>query len=43
MCYSADLSLTSLSFCVFASLILINFGSKESSNTNKAIGYFSYL
>lgn len=40
MCYSADLSLTSLSFGIFASLMLINFGSKESSNTNKAIGYF---
>lgn len=40
MCYSADLSLTSLTFGVFASFMLINFGSKESSNTNKAIGYF---
>ena len=40
MCYSADLSLTSLSFGIFASLILINFGSPRSTNTNKAIGYF---
>lgn len=40
MCYSEDLSLISLSFGIFASLMLINFGSKESSNTNKAIGYF---
>ena len=40
MCYSADLSLTSLSFGIFASLMLINFGSPTSTNTNKAIGYF---
>jgi len=40
MCYSADLSLTSLSFGIFASLMLINFGSSTSINTNKAIGYF---
>lgn len=40
MCYFAELSLTSLSFGIFASLMLINFGSKESRNTNKAIGYF---
>jgi len=40
MCYSADLSLASLSFGIFASLMLINFGSKESSRTNKVIGYF---
>jgi hypothetical protein len=40
MCYSADLSLTSLSFGIFSSLMLINFGSSQSTNTNKAIGYF---
>lgn len=40
MCYSADLSLASLSFGIFASLMLINFGSKQSIQTNKAIGYF---
>jgi hypothetical protein len=40
MCYSADLSLLSLSFGIFASLMLINFGSKQSQSTNKAIGYF---
>lgn len=40
MCYSADLSFTSLSFGIFASLMLINFGSPQSTNTNKAIGYF---
>jgi hypothetical protein len=40
MCYSKDLSLASLTFGVFASLILINFGNKESASTNKAIGYF---
>lgn len=40
MCYSKDLSLTSLSFGIIASLSLICFGNKDSSNTNKAIGYF---
>lgn len=40
MCYSAELSLTSLSFGIFASLMLINYGSEQSKNTNKAIGYF---
>lgn len=40
MCYSDELSLTSLSFGLFASLILIGYGNKESENTNKAIGYF---
>lgn len=40
MCYSADLSLASLSFGIFSSLLLINFGSKESKETNKVIGYF---
>jgi len=40
MCYSADLSLTSLSFGIFASLMLINLGNPASTNTNKAIGYF---
>ncbi len=40
MCYSKDLSLSSLMFGIFSSLILINFGNKESASTNKAIGYF---
>lgn len=40
MCFSEELSLTSLSFGIIASLALINFGNKESTNTNKAIGYF---
>jgi hypothetical protein len=40
MCYSKDLSLASLSFGIFASLILIYFGNKQSSSTNKTIGYF---
>lgn len=40
MCYSEELSLTSLSFGIFASLMLINFGNSKSENTNKAIGYF---
>jgi hypothetical protein len=40
MCYSEELSLTSLSFGIFASLMLIGFGNKESTNTNKAIGFF---
>lgn len=40
MCYSADLSIASFSFGIFASLMLINFGNTQSANTNKAIGYF---
>lgn len=40
MCYSKDLSLSSLSFGIFSSLILINYGNIKSSETNKAIGYF---
>ena len=40
MCYSKDLSLTSLSFGIIASLSLIYFGNSQSSSTNKAIGYF---
>jgi hypothetical protein len=40
MCYSKDLSLASLSFGIFASVILIYFGNKKSESTNKAIGYF---
>ena len=40
MCYSKDLSLTSLIFGVFSSLSLIYFGNQQSSSTNKAIGYF---
>jgi hypothetical protein len=40
MCYSKDLSLTSLLFGVFASFSLVCFGNKQSSSTNKAIGYF---
>lgn len=40
MCYSKDLSLSSLSFGIIASLMLINFGNPQSTNTNKAIGYF---
>lgn len=40
MCYSKDLSLTSLLFGIFASLTLINFGNPSSTSTNKAIGYF---
>ena len=40
MCYSKELSLTSLSFGIFASLTLIYFGNKQSSSTNKTIGYF---
>lgn len=40
MCYSKDLSLASLSFGIFASLMLINFGNKKSDSTNNAIGYF---
>jgi hypothetical protein len=40
MCYSEELSLTSLSFGLFASLMLLGFGNKESEKSNKAIGYF---
>lgn len=40
MCYSKDLSITSLSFGIFASLSLIYFGNEKSNSTNKAIGYF---
>lgn len=40
MCYSKDLSITSLSFGIIASLSLIYFGNSQSSSTNKAIGYF---
>jgi hypothetical protein len=40
MCYSKDLSLTSLTFGIIASSALIFLGNKESSQTNKAIGYF---
>lgn len=40
MCYSKDLSLSSLSFGIIASLMLLNFGNPQSANTNKAIGYF---
>lgn len=40
MCYSKDLSLSSLIFGITASLTLIYLGNKKSSNTNKAIGYF---
>lgn len=40
MCYSKELSLTSLMFGVFASLVLIYYGSKENSATNKTIGIF---
>jgi len=40
MCWSKDLSLASLSFGIFSSLMLINFGNKLSSSTNLAIGYF---
>lgn len=40
MCYSKDLSLASLSFGIFSSLALIQFGNKKSISTNKAIGYF---
>lgn len=40
MCYSADLLLASFSFGIFACLMLINFGNKQSEATNKTIGYF---
>lgn len=40
MCYSANLSLLSFSFGLFASFMLINFGNKQSESTNKVIGYF---
>lgn len=40
MCFSAELSMASLSFGIFSSLMLINFGSNKSKSTNKAIGYF---
>ena len=40
MCYSKNLTLASLSFGIFASFTLIYFGNKQSSSTNKAIGYF---
>ena len=40
MCYSKDLSLLSLTFGITSSLTLIFFGNKQSSSTNKAIGYF---
>jgi hypothetical protein len=40
MCYSKDLSLSSLTFGIFASLTLIFFGNKESNSTNKTLGYF---
>lgn len=40
MCYSKDLSLTSLLFGIFASFTLIYLGNEQSSSTNKAIGYF---
>lgn len=40
MCWSKDLSLSSLMFGISASLALIYLGNKQSSNTNKAIGYF---
>ncbi len=40
MCFSEKLSLGSLMFGIFSSLILISFGNKQSFQTNKAIGYF---
>ena len=40
MCYSRDLSLSSLLFGIFSSFTLIYLGNKESSSTNKAIGYY---
>lgn len=40
MCYSKELSLASLIFGIFASMTLIYFGNKESSATNKTIGFF---
>jgi hypothetical protein len=44
MCYSKKLSLTSLLFGIFSSILLIIFGNKISRNTNYAIGiYFIYV
>ena len=40
MCFSKNLSLLSFIFGIASSLLLIFFGNKESSDTNKAIGYF---
>jgi hypothetical protein len=40
MCYSRDLSLASLSFGIFSSLLLITYGDNSSILTNKTIGYF---
>ena len=40
MCFSEDASLFSFVFGIISSLILITCGNSESSDTNKAIGYF---
>ena len=40
MCYSKKLSLLSFIFGIFSSLMLIQFGNKESYKTNVAIGLF---
>lgn len=40
MCFSKDASLFSFVFGIFSSLALIIYGNFESSDTNKAIGYF---
>lgn len=40
MCYSKKLSLSSFIFGIFSSLMLIQFGNKESYKTNVAIGLF---
>ncbi|ARF09514.1 hypothetical protein Indivirus_1_137 [Indivirus ILV1] len=39
MCYSKNLSLASLSFGIFNSIILMYFGNKQSAETNRVIGY----
>jgi hypothetical protein len=40
MCYSKNLSLSSLLFGSFSSLALMYFGNQKSINTNKSIGYY---
>ncbi len=40
MCYSKDLSLSALIFGLSSSFLLIEFGNKQSYNTNRTIGYF---
>jgi hypothetical protein len=43
MCYSKELSLASLFFGIFSSIVLLLFGNKESFATNKTISIFYFF